>query len=81
MGYYFRQQHELLLVAVKGTPPMPTTSARPASVIRSPRGEHSAKPSIFYDLIEQMYPTFPKLELFARSTREGWAAWGNQMTT
>ena len=78
MGYYFRQQHELLLVAARGAPPMPAMGDRPASVIRAPRGDHSVKPEVFYRLIEQMYPTFPKLELFARSAREGWAVWGNQ---
>jgi N6-adenosine-specific RNA methylase IME4 len=28
-----------------------------------------------------MYPELPKIELFARSTREGWAAWGNEVAT
>jgi N6-adenosine-specific RNA methylase IME4 len=80
MGYYFRQQHELLLVAVKGSPPTPQPDARPSSVFRAPRGDHSLKPVALYEAIERMYPTLPKLELFARSTREGWAAWGNQTT-
>ena len=31
-----------------------------------------------YDLIEKMYPHLPKIELFARNAREGWACWGNQ---
>jgi N6-adenosine-specific RNA methylase IME4 len=26
-----------------------------------------------------MYPDLPKIELFARNTREGWAVWGNQV--
>jgi N6-adenosine-specific RNA methylase IME4 len=25
-----------------------------------------------------MYPELPKIELFARHARPGWAAWGNQ---
>jgi N6-adenosine-specific RNA methylase IME4 len=28
-----------------------------------------------------MYPELPKMELFARTTRAGWAAWGNQAPT
>jgi MT-A70 protein len=28
--------------------------------------------------IERMYPELPKLELFARQQRPGWAAWGNE---
>lgn len=78
MGYYFRQQHELLLVATKGSPITPLPSNRPASVIRSRREEHSKKPVLFYELIEQMYGELPRVELFCRSPREGWAAWGNQ---
>lgn len=78
MGYYARQQHELLLIATKGQPPVPAPSDRPASVVRAPRTEHSAKPVEFYEVIERMYPTLPRLELFCRSPRDGWAVWGNQ---
>jgi N6-adenosine-specific RNA methylase IME4 len=30
-------------------------------------------------LIERMYPELPKIELFARQERVGWAAWGNEI--
>jgi N6-adenosine-specific RNA methylase IME4 len=56
----------------------PLGSARPSSVIHAPRREHSRKPDEAYALIERMYPDLPKIELFARATRAGWAAWGNQ---
>lgn len=78
MGYYFRQQHELLLVAVRGNPPTPSPADRPSSVFSYPRGQHSAKPHEVYELIEAMYPTLPKLEMFCRSPRTGWGVWGNQ---
>ena len=78
MGYYFRQQHELLLVAVRGQPLTPAPANRPSSVLSFPRGEHSAKPVEVYELIEAMYPELPKLEMFCRSPRDGWGAWGNQ---
>lgn len=78
MGYYFRQQHELLLVATTGSPPTPLPANRPASVFSFERGEHSAKPLEVYELIEEMYPEFDKIELFCRSARDGWGAWGNQ---
>jgi N6-adenosine-specific RNA methylase IME4 len=81
MGYYFRQQHELLLVAARGELPVPEPSARPSSVIRAPRGKHSAKPVEVYDLLEAMYPEFTnadRVELFARESRAGWAAWSNE---
>lgn len=78
MGYYFRQQHELLLVATRGSIPTPPPENRARSVISEPRGEHSAKPERFAELIEAMYPTLPRIELFSRSPRQGWMAWGNQ---
>lgn len=79
MGYYARQQHELLLIATRGAVPVPDPANRPPSVIRARRdNEHSAKPAEFYEVIERMYPDLPKIELFARGRRAGWAAWGNQ---
>lgn len=79
MGYYFRQQHELLLVAAKGSIPVPEPSSRVSSIISAPRTEHSAKPHEVYEVIERMYPELPKVELFSRSPRDGWHAWGNQI--
>jgi N6-adenosine-specific RNA methylase IME4 len=29
-------------------------------------------------LIERLYPTLPKIELFARRARPGWTAWGKE---
>lgn len=78
MGYWFRQRHEFLLVAVRGSMPVPVTNARPDSVLMAPRTEHSAKPQVVYEYIERMYPELKRIELFARGRRKGWAAWGNQ---
>jgi N6-adenosine-specific RNA methylase IME4/ParB-like chromosome segregation protein Spo0J len=78
MGYYARQQHELLLIGKRGAYPVPDPEDRPPSVIDAPRGEHSAKPHVFYELIERMYPTATYCELFARNRRDRWGSWGNQ---
>jgi N6-adenosine-specific RNA methylase IME4 len=79
MGYYARQQHELLLIATRGELPVPEPANRPNSVVRIRRDpEHSVKPQEFYHIIECMYPEYDKIELFARNVRAGWAAWGNQ---
>ena len=78
MGYYYRQRHELLLVATLGQIPVPLPANRPDSVIEAPRGQHSAKPVLAAEQIERMYPELRKVELFCRSPREGWRAWGNQ---
>jgi N6-adenosine-specific RNA methylase IME4 len=78
MGYYARQQHELLLIATRGSLPVPDPADRPSSVFHGRREEHSVKPAIAHELIETMYPHYRRCELFARAPREGWAAWGNQ---
>jgi N6-adenosine-specific RNA methylase IME4 len=79
MGYWFRQQHELLLVGVKGNYSPPPPDKRFPSVIRSPRTEHSRKPEVVYELIEAMFPNARLLELFARrNDRPRWVAWGNE---
>jgi N6-adenosine-specific RNA methylase IME4/ParB-like chromosome segregation protein Spo0J len=81
LGYFVRNQHELLLVATRGDMPSPSPANRPPSVISAPRREHSRKPDEAYELIERMYPELPKIELFARHARPGWAAWGNEVGT
>jgi N6-adenosine-specific RNA methylase IME4 len=80
MGYHARERHEGLLIAKRGELPPPPPEARPDSVIEAPRLEHSAKPEIFYDIIDRMYPEIRKIELFSRapSVRELWTVWGNQ---
>ena len=78
MGYYFRQQHEVLLVGKKGSLPVPDPSSRVSSVISSPREKHSKKPDIVYEIIEQMYPNEKKIELFNRQVRNGWSSYGNE---
>jgi ParB/RepB/Spo0J family partition protein len=77
-GYYFRGQHELLLLGIKGKPPVPLEADRPPSVLNAPRRKHSQKPEEVYELIEKMYPNGKYLELFARAKRLGWEAWGNE---
>ncbi len=79
MGYYARQQHELLLICAKGTPPVPQEKNRPASVVEAPRTEHSKKPEVFYEIIEKLYPDTKRVELFCRSPRHGWDAWGDEV--
>ena len=76
MGSYVRTQHEPLLIATRGAMPPPAAGDRPASLISAPRRAHSEKPEVVYGLIERMYPGAPRIELFARRGREGWAAWG-----
>jgi len=78
MGYWFRGQHELLLVAVKGKQPAPLPENRFSSVIREKRLGHSKKPIIVYEMIEKMFPNSKYLELFSRNKRDNWTIWGNE---
>ncbi|MEY2669321.1 MAG: hypothetical protein RJA59_1959 [Pseudomonadota bacterium] len=77
-GNWVLNCHELLLIAVRGDIPCPAPANRPKSVVRAPRGKHSAKPEVFAEMIERMFPGLPKVEMFARRVRAGWSAWGNQ---
>lgn len=79
MGYYFRGQHEHLLIGVRGKPGTPEPAARVASIIKAKRGRHSAKPAIVHEIIERMYPDARRLELFARAPRDQWETWGNEV--
>jgi N6-adenosine-specific RNA methylase IME4/ParB-like chromosome segregation protein Spo0J len=81
MGVYVRQQHELLLIGKRGLGIVPDPSKLSSSIIEAARGAHSRKPDEAYELIERMYPELPKIELFARQARPGWAAWGNEVET
>jgi len=81
MGYWFRGQHELLLVGTKGSPSPPQASVRVSSVFRSARQAHSQKPTEVQDWIDRAYPDKTKVELFARCRRPGWSAWGNEVAS
>jgi ParB/RepB/Spo0J family partition protein len=81
LGYWFRIDHEILLVEVRGKPPAPAPGTQWRSVIEAPVGAHSAKPECVLELIEAYFPTLPKIELNRRGpARDGWDAWGNEVT-
>lgn len=78
MGYHGRGKHELLLIGKKGKKSPPKSQSRYQSVINASRGEHSKKPDLVYEIIEEAYPPTENqlLELFARKKRGGWTVWG-----
>jgi N6-adenosine-specific RNA methylase IME4 len=77
-GYWFRNKHEILLVGTCGNIPAPAQGDQYDSVIDAVRGEHSVKPDEFADMIKDMFPNVPKLEMFARGPRDRWTTWGNE---
>ena len=43
----------------------------------APAVGHSVKPQVFFDRVEQASPE-PRLEMFARTKRDGWDSWGDE---
>jgi N6-adenosine-specific RNA methylase IME4 len=78
-GYWFRSQHEQLLVGTKGEIPAPAPGTQYSSLIEAPLGKHSVKPEAFIEMIEDMFQSLPSVELFARRTRLGWTSIGNEL--
>lgn len=78
-GYWFVNKHEILLVGTRGNVPAPAQGTQWESVVTAPRGRHSEKPEVFYELIEAYFPNLPKIELNLRGApRPGWDGWGNE---
>lgn len=78
VGFYFRNTTEILLFGIRGKNARTLAPGRSqVNVIKSQKREHSRKPDEQYPLIESCSPG-PRIELFARGPREGWAVWGNQ---
>lgn len=75
-GYWGRDRHELLLIGRRGNPATPLPGSQPETVFRAKKTKHSEKPAAFAEQIEAFYPEMPRLEMFCRSPRPGWTAWG-----
>jgi N6-adenosine-specific RNA methylase IME4 len=86
LGYWFRIQHEFLLIATKGKPKPPSPENRIRSVLRCKSGKHSQKPYEFYKVLNNLSPGPNRLEMFARYEDklfkpDGWDFWGNESGT
>jgi N6-adenosine-specific RNA methylase IME4 len=73
LGFWTRANPELCLLATRGSPHR--RKANVQKLVISPRREHSRKPDEVYERIEALCEG-PYLELFARSTRDGWDSRG-----
>ena len=79
MGNYHNASAELLIVATRGscTPEIDKRADQVQVVKRE--GRHSEKPEHFRQLIDELYPTGPRIELFRRgAVPAGWLTWGNE---
>lgn len=77
MGYWTRKEAEVCLLFTRGRPKRLDAGVR--QIIEAPRREHSRKPDETHARIERLVAG-PYLEMFARESRPGWAAWGNETT-
>lgn len=77
MGRYLRASHERCIVAVRGKCPPAVRNVR--SRFAAPVGRHSAKPDLFYELVETLYPDAEWHEMFSRTRREGWLQTGLEL--
>ena len=78
MGHYNSVRHEFLLIWTKGSC-LPDTPQLFDSVQSIERPEHSRKPDEFRKIIETLYSSGARIELFARETSDGWESWGNEL--
>jgi N6-adenosine-specific RNA methylase IME4 len=78
VGFYFRNATETVLFGTRGKLRTFAPGRRQVNVIDARRRLHSQKPDALYEIIERCSPA-PYLELFARSSRDGWMQWGNEL--
>lgn len=76
LGDWLRGQTEHCILAVRGSPTF--IGGVDSTLLRGDVREHSRKPESFYELVDRTSPG-SKLELFSRSARPGWAAWGAEL--
>jgi N6-adenosine-specific RNA methylase IME4 len=83
MGKWVRKQVEYGLIFTRGKPSRNDAGVRQLietiddQVLYAPKREHSRKPDERYERLERLVDG-PRVELFSRTTREGWHTWGNQ---
>src|SRR5262249_58168261 len=77
-GYWNGEKHELLLIGTRGKVPCPAPGEQWDSLIQAPRGKHSEKPECFLEMIEQYFPTLPKIELTKWPSEYGGVCSGNR---
>ena len=76
-GFIVRTMTEDILIGARGAPRF--ARALP-SIFDGLAREHSRKPDVFFDLVEDFAPAATRLDLFSRQSRRGWSNWGDEAT-
>ncbi len=79
LGGDFKLTSEFVLYCRRGN--LEALSSVPTTWFEWPRGRHSKKPDAFYEMVESVTPGTPetRLDLFARTERDGWVCWGDEV--
>lgn len=80
-AFTVRYGHEYLLYCYYGKllPVAKEERGKIHTVFTEQVKRHSEKPEVSYQIIERLYPTATKIEMFCRKKRFGWTAWGNEI--
>lgn len=80
-AFTVRYGHEYLLYMYKGKLPPVALEERGKihTVFTEKVQRHSQKPEISYEIINRLYPNLNKLEMYARTERENFDVWGNEV--
>jgi len=79
VGFYFRNVTELVLFGIRGKNNRTLKPGRTqVNLLHTRKRRHSQKPDEMWNIIESCSPG-PRLEIFARHYRPGWAQWGDQV--
>lgn len=78
VGNYHDASCELLLICTRGSCAI-EIDTRVCQLQSIARTEHSRKPDEFRALVDKLYPSGPRVELFRRGVAPaGWTIWGNE---
>ena len=75
-GYVLRSAAEFYLIGKVGRP---ATTKSVRNLVVGKVGRHSQKPDAAYRDAEKLMPWAQRVELFARTRRAGWHAWGDEL--
>lgn len=76
MGFWFRGQVEICLLGIRGN--IPAFHIQKKNWFSEKVRGHSVKPETIFEYMDATGLT-PRIELFARSKRDGWHSWGNEV--
>jgi N6-adenosine-specific RNA methylase IME4 len=77
-GHYNSVRHEFLLICTRGSCTPDVQKLHDSVQVIERSDKHSEKPEEFRQIIDEIYPHGPRLELFSRTDAEGWETWGNE---